>query len=73
MKLQNLIISSVILFLIFFTDQLNAQIKIWPNNHVIIGWGDKAPDDQLNVSGNSYFIPNGAQSGFYFENFHNNN
>jgi hypothetical protein len=53
---------------------LQAQIKVWSNNHTSVGYSTSQPNEQLNVTGDFYLIPNGtsASGGFYFENYHHN-
>jgi hypothetical protein len=69
-------LNKVLLFstlaLLFFATNLTAQIKVWNNNHVTMGWANAAPIEQLNIKGDFYLHPlNTTSGGFSFENYNN--
>lgn len=41
----------------FLSGQINAQIKVWNNNRVTTGWANQAPEEQLNIRGDFFVLP----------------
>ena len=71
MKLFKTLFLSLILALI--TSQLSAQIKVWNNNNVSIGYNGQVSPLKLVITGSSYQHPKDTKSGgFWFQNYRNN-
>ena len=62
---------------IFYSNLTIAQVQVWNNSNVTIGWANTAPNENLNVHGDSYFKPASSTygssiTGFHFRNYLNN-